>query len=178
MPKVEKDLKDKWREKFLFCLFLGFGTSALFLIIGQIIASFFAAVTGLNMGRILIGSFIPFHLISLVLSTWFFSKEIERLNYFGLEYQSNMGESESDDELIDTSETEKLTTLKMLTILNLKTTVKMDELKSRYFELSKIYHPDRLNELEVKDREIAEREFKRIKEAYDYLKEQIAKGNI
>ena len=111
MPKVEIDLKDKWRDKFLFCLFLGFGTSALFLIIGQIIASFFAAVTGLNMGRILIGSFIPFHLISLVLSTWFFSKEIERLNYFGLEYQSNMGESESDDELIDNSEIEKLTTL-------------------------------------------------------------------
>ena len=48
-------------------------------------------------------------------------------------------------------------------------------LKKRYFELSKLYHSDRLSQLREEDKQVAEAEFKRIKKAYEYLKKHIEK---
>ena len=178
MPKRDKKYDTKWRERFTFCFFLGYGTSALFLILGVVGASFFAAVTGFDMSKVLIGSFIPLHTISLMLATWFFSKEVERLKYYGLDYQNNFHESGHDEDFVDASEPEKLETLKMLTILDLDTKVGSKNLKNRYFELSKLYHPDRLAQLKDEDRQVAEIEFKRIKKAYDFLQQQIKEGKL
>ena len=65
--------------------------------------------------------------------------------------------------------------LKMLTILDLDIRVGGEDLKRRYFDLSKLYHSDRLAHLKDEDRQVAEGEFKRIKKAYEYLKKHIEK---
>ena len=175
MPERVKGNDKMWLERFIFCFFLGYGNSALFLILGIIVAFFFAAVTGLNISNVLFVSFIPLHTISLILATWFFSKEVERLKFYGLDYQNNINEGEQDEDLTEISGPEKMEMLKMLTILDLDTRVKFKDLKKRYFELSKLYHPDRLSQLHDDDRQVAEIEFKRIKKAYEYLKKHVEK---
>ncbi len=178
VPKAETGLEEIRKNRFIFCVSLGFGTSILFIILGVIVALFFSAVMGLDMGKVLVISFLPLHVFSLISSTWFFSKEIARLNYFGLDYHSRIEESDNEEEALDVSEPDKLEIVKALTVLNLEANVKSDKLKGRYFELSKIYHPDRLNLMELDDRKIAEKEFKRINKAYEFLKEKIDNGDL
>ena len=178
IPKADGQNSQKWRERYLFCLFLGFGISILVLIIALVIASFFAAVTGKDMALVLINSFVPLHIISLIFGTWFFAKEIERLKYFGLDYQETIDDRETFEEPLDIGHPDKVETLKMLTILNLDNRIGTNELKNRYFELSKLYHPDRLNQMGQEDRQVAENEFKRIKRAYEFIKKQIESGEL
>lgn len=178
MPKAESSLEAVRKNRFIFCVSLGFGTSILFVIIGVILALFFSAVAGLDMVKVLTVSFLPLHVISIALSTWFFSKEIARLNYFGLDYHSKIEGSDNEEETLDVSEPDKLEIVKMLTVLSLDAHVKLGNLKNRYFELSKIYHPDRLNQMKQDDRKIAEKEFKRIKKAYEFLKEKLENGDL
>ena len=175
MPKRGKEKDKTWRERFIFCFFLGYGNSALFLILGIIAAFFFSAVIGLDISSVLITSFVPLHTISLMLATWFFSKEVERLKFYGLDYQNNIYEKEKDEDFSDISEPDKIEMLKMLTILDLDIRVGGEDLKRRYFDLSKLYHSDRLAHLKDEDRQVAEGEFKRIKKAYEYLKKHIEK---
>ena len=54
-----------------------------------------------------------------MLATWFFSKEVERLKFFGLDYQSTIYEKEQDEEFSDILGPDKIEMLKMLTILDL-----------------------------------------------------------
>ena len=115
-------------------------------------------------------SFIPLHTLSIFISTWFFSKEITRLKYFGLDYRENIQFEESEDD----DANDKNQVLLMLTVLDLKPNVKINELKKRYFDLSKLYHPDRLNNLKEGEKKIAEKEFKRIKKAYELIKQHIS----
>ena len=178
MPKARGEDQPRWISRFFFCFFLGLGTSILFLIVAMVVVLFFTAVTGFDMSYALKSTFIPTHSISLALATWFFAKEIERLKYFGLDYQNNIQDSDFANEFNDVSRPEKMETLKMLTILDLKSNVGMKELRARYFHLSKLYHPDRLMELNDTDRKVAEDEFKRIKNAYEYLLSQIESGEL
>tara|TARA_X000000950_G_scaffold279702_1_gene372898 strand:+ start:753 stop:1274 length:522 start_codon:yes stop_codon:yes gene_type:complete len=172
LPKTENKNGIKWQDRFFFCFFLGFGLSVIFLILLIVIIFFFSAVFGANLNNTISLSFIPLHSLSIFISTWFFSKEITRLKYFGLDYRENIQLDDTEDDF----NIDKDKTMEMFTVLDLRSNATIEELKKRYFDLSKIYHPDRLNGLQDKEKKTAEREFRRIKKAYEAIKKHIKKN--
>jgi DnaJ domain len=57
-------------------------------------------------------------------------------------------------------------------VLGLKGKVTMNDVKKRYRELVSLYHPDKVNHLGEKLRQVAEEEIKEINEAYEYFKKR------
>lgn len=57
-------------------------------------------------------------------------------------------------------------------ILGLPLSFTLDDIRSKYRKLSAQYHPDKVNHLGPKLREVAEHEMKRINEAYWYFKKK------
>ncbi len=57
-------------------------------------------------------------------------------------------------------------------VLGLSSNFKVEDIKRRYRELVAKYHPDKVNHLGEKLKEMAEREMKEINEAYEYFKKK------
>ena len=60
-------------------------------------------------------------------------------------------------------------------ILSLTGKVTLQDIHKRYTELSLQYHPDRVNQLGKKIRDVAEKEMKELNEAFDYFQRQYGK---
>jgi DnaJ-domain-containing protein 1 len=57
-------------------------------------------------------------------------------------------------------------------VLGLKGRITKEDVKHRYIELCQQYHPDKVNHLGSKLKELAEKEMKEINEAYDYFEKK------
>ena len=66
--------------------------------------------------------------------------------------------------------------LESLSILELKSGFTLEELKKKWLELSKKYHPDKHATADEILRKLAEEQYKKINEAYTYLKENYGKN--
>ena len=66
--------------------------------------------------------------------------------------------------------------LECLEILELKVGFTLDELKKKWLELSKKYHPDKHATADEILKKLAEEQYKRINEAYTYLKENYGRN--
>tara|TARA_A100001015_G_scaffold312312_1_gene417267 strand:- start:373 stop:1038 length:666 start_codon:yes stop_codon:yes gene_type:complete len=177
MPKRNEENRDIWSSKFFFTVFLGFGLSIVFFVIGMIGLTFLVAISGADIEVLYRYLFPAFHGAALFLAFIYHQREISRLQSWGLDYRERMTlEAPSPDE--DTTTQGIGETLAMLTILDLEPDLTMEDLKLRYRELSKLYHPDRLSSMSEKERETAEKEFKRIQRAYEIVKSQIEKGRL
>jgi len=173
MPKTS----EIWKKKLLFAVGLGFGLSVFFFILSLLVMAFAIAITGSDAQSVYLFLFIPFHGVTLALAGSYHQKEIKRLWEWGLDYRENLGDpsDEGSDAILTQGMGE---TLRMLTILSLEPDLNMQELKERYRELSKLYHPDRLAGMGESEKLIAETEFKRIKRAYELVKSQLEKGEL
>ena len=66
--------------------------------------------------------------------------------------------------------------LECLEILELKVGFTLEELKKKWLELSKKYHPDKHATADEILKKLAEEQYKRINEAYTYLKENYGRN--
>ena len=164
-----------WRRKLPFISFLGFGLSLLIFVLLLVVLTFVAAVTGLDISKIYFYTVIPLYSLSLFIALIFQSKEISRLATFGLDYGERIESRVTEDDITTQGMGE---TLAMLNLLDLSPDLKMMDLKKRYKELVKLYHPDRLSQMTDEDKLVAEKEFKRFKRAYELVKKQIEDGKL
>ncbi len=177
MPKRSVENKEIWSSNFFFSLFLGFGLSIAFFVLSMIALTFFSAISGMDLEVLYRYLFFFLHGGALILALIYHQREISRLHSWGLDYRERMIlEAPSPEE--DTTTQGMGETLAMLTILNLEPDLTMEDLKKRYHELCRLYHPDRLAAMDESEKMTAEKEFKRIQRAYEIVKSQIEKGKL
>jgi DnaJ-domain-containing protein 1 len=115
-----------------------------------------------------------------------YSREEMIYKLIEIDIRKEMGDFENDqdddwfddneDEEYDSSENEEPNIeTKHAKILGLKGKVKWDDIKNNYRKLMKEYHPDKVEKLGKKLKEVAEKETREIREAYDYFKEKYGK---
>lgn len=164
--------EDGWRKEATRITFFSFGMSFAIGVIGLLVIAFFAAATGQNWGLFgRVGSSL-FVALGEYVALGYIIGEIRNFLVFGIKYLDNM-EIKTNRNMDFTESSffnENKELVHHLSILNLSENHSEEDLQKRYRELASLYHPDRMNNMSERQKQIAEAEFKRIKTSYDYLK--------
>lgn len=125
------------------------------------------------------GGFAKFiHIISIftfwAIAILFFNSQKNKAQYLGMNWvELEHDDSEPPKEFVTFDELRGA-----LNLLGLEPDVTMEELKKRYRELSLLYHPDRLSGMSSQAKDSAQKEFKRIKNAYEIVEEALRTNKL